>query len=87
LIFVFFYILDWSRSLFFLLKIQYSSPLLQFYFKYSIDFYVFLFFFSLWLFSLGSLFFYVISFYFIALKWKVLVKPFVGWRLFLKIRL
>jgi hypothetical protein len=79
LIFVFFYILDWSRSLFFLLKIQYSSPLLQFYFKYSIDFYVFLFFFSLWLFSLGSLFFSVISFSFIALKWKVLVKPFVGW--------
>ena len=46
LIFRFFFISDWSRFPSFLLKTQSLSPLLQFYFKYSVDFYVFSFFLS-----------------------------------------
>ena len=78
LIFRFFFISDWSRFPSFLLKTQSLSPLLQFYFKYSVDFYVFSFFYLFYFFLSRVLLFNVISFPFIASKGQVVVKPFVG---------
>ena len=64
----FFFISDWSRFPSFLLKTQSLSPLLQFYFKYSVDFYVFSFFLSFLFLSLQGPSFQCDFFSFYSLK-------------------